>query len=165
MKPRGPTVPLIAVAGWLFADLLLVFFIVSLGAPRPYEEPEPEPTPTPTPEPTPEPSLGLDREPVEVEFQTSVSAAASGDDSAVQDLRDALEDHEDELGGREAGMVLTFGGTQNGTALAADINDLLTEADPELFAGSATREFHDLAASSGSVAVEIYLFTTEDSEN
>jgi hypothetical protein len=60
--------------------------------------------------------------------------------------------------------VLTFGGdggNGQGVALASRVNRALRTAYPKVFASTATRNFHDLSASAGSISMEIY-FINDD---
>lgn len=163
---RQHKLPTVAVAGWLFADLLLAFAVVMLGteatlpahgaAPRRTASPSPTPTPTPT-------RLGLERHWVAVKLTVSPDAAAARRPAAVKAIRRALEKHS-ELDGRRAGMVITFG-AKNGDAaqgeeFAADINALLPRSAPALFADATTRDFHSLSKETGWVELDIYLLTT-----
>lgn len=160
MKDRHLSVPAVAIAGWLFADLLLAFLIITLGMDA--EEP---PEPPEAVEEVPEPELvGLALEPVVIEMEgVSPSGAAAGDEEVVRELREAFAEHE--LEGREAGMVLTFGangGAAAGERFAQDVNALLPEASPEVFEGAATRNFHSLGGAIGWLQIEVYLFTYDE---
>lgn len=159
---KGPhlSIPAVAIAGWLFADLLLAFLIITLGTDsgsatestatfEAAEEPSGE---GPGEEVLPH---GLELEPVVVQVTVSPAIAASGGDEAVTLLEDELADVAD----REVGMVLTFGGSAQGKAFAEDINDLLPRAHPEAFEEAATRAFHDLGKPADWAQIEIYLFS------
>ncbi|WP_223838815.1 hypothetical protein [Nocardiopsis deserti] len=164
MNDQHLSMPAVAIAGWLFADLLLAFLIITLGMDS---APEPEPVAEAaeeTAEPLPH---GLDLEPVVVELDgVSPSGAADGDEEVVRELREALGEHG--VAGREAGMVLTFGangGAAEGERFADDVNALLPETHPGVFDEAVTRTFHSLGGSPGWLRIEIYLFaSTEQSE-
>lgn len=163
---RRHRLPTIAVAGWLFADLLLAFALVMLGteASLPAHGTTPRRTASPSPTPTPTPTrLGLERQWIAVKLSVSPDAAAARRAAAVQAIRRALDKHP-ELDGRRAGMVITFG-AKNGDAaqgeeFAADVNALLRRSDPALFDGVTTRDFHSLSKQTGWVELDIYLLTT-----
>ncbi|MFI0487226.1 hypothetical protein [Actinomadura sp. 9N215] len=139
-----------AIAGWLFADLLLAFAIVALGTQ--------DPPPRPVARPTPPPRQALERRFVEVTLSVDSDDAKKGSGSAIQALRRAIRS-EPALRGRKAGIVLTFGAQNNGgEAFAHDVNELLKRADGTLFADVATRDFQLLGASGGEVLLNIYLF-------
>ncbi|TDD78008.1 hypothetical protein [Actinomadura rubrisoli] len=158
---RATTLTSLAVAGWLFADVLLAFSIVVLGSEPapPAARPSPSPSPSPTPSPT---RLGLEHQPVTLELRISPEGAAKQRDTAVGTLRQALH-RVPKLYGRRAGMVLTFAANNNtaadGEQLARSVNALLPQADPTLFHSTTTRYFHSLSNPSGWVELDIYLFT------
>jgi hypothetical protein len=104
-------------AGWLFADLFLVLFLVGLASSPPRPHP-PKLSPHPTASPTPTPPRVLDRTPVSfhinvppTEFQNQATRRAAkyqllaGLNRELRRLR---------LRGRQAGFVLVFAsGPQN----------------------------------------------------
>lgn len=150
----------LAIAGWLFADLLAALVLVLLGTQvtaRPPVEPSPVVFPSPTPPAEPSPAIdrrrvGLSRDPLEAEV-------TAFDEKPLR--RDLRQEFGDRLAGRRAGLVLTFGagdGTQ-GTALAKQVNEALRAAYPAVFRDAVTRDFHDSALPWGRAKVEIYLFT------
>lgn len=159
MKGTHFSVPAVAIAGWLFADLLLAFLIITLGMDSdlstdsvadaetvgrsPEDGSEEEALPQ-----------GLELDPVVVQVNAAPSIVASGGDEAVSLLEEELA----EVADREVGMVLTFGGSAQGKAFAEDINDLLPRARPEAFEEAVTRAFHDLGKPPGWARIEIYLF-------
>lgn len=162
---------LIGLAGWLFADLMLVIAIVAMGGqsdPLAVAKPKPAAsTPRPTPSPTsPKPSpsapsksvgpLTLEQTPQIIEVH-----AAAGDDAALtRQLLAELAPYR----GRRAGIVETFGwGPDPGadTAYSTEVNSLLTRIEPALFpAGTPEEDYIDLGSSSGGAEIKIYLFTT-----
>ncbi|WP_248965315.1 hypothetical protein [Sphaerisporangium perillae] len=165
-RRRRPTTPIL-LAGWLFADLLLGLTIIMLGA----QAPPPIPvrpragvsTATPTPSPSPSPCAtrvgGVRAKPVEVSFRVNPGA---GDGALIAQVKRSLLKHQDRLAGRHAGMVLTFGANGdagNGVHLATRVNTAARKAYPKIFGTAATRNFHDLAAPSGSISMEIYFVT------
>ncbi|MCD0447619.1 hypothetical protein LO762_00180 [Actinocorallia sp. API 0066] len=144
-----------AVAGWLFADLLLAFAIVVLGT----QEPPPLPTAAPTPTPSPTNTrLALERNWVEVALTLDPDDVRAGRTAAVEKVRRALR-AKGRLKGRKAGIVLTFGAQHDGgERYAGAVNRLLTRADPDLFSDVQTRDFALLGRSGGEVLLQIYLF-------
>lgn len=163
-RQRRPTTP-IFLAGWLFADLLLGLTIIMLGA----QAPPPVPVSplagngTPTPSPSPSPCAtrvgGVRSEPVKVAFRVRPGA---DERSLTGQVRRSLLKHKKQLSGRHAGMVLTFGANGaagNGVHLATRVNKAARKAYPKIFGTAATRNFHDLAAPSGSISMEIYFVT------
>ncbi|HEX6470635.1 MAG TPA: hypothetical protein VF069_16165 [Streptosporangiaceae bacterium] len=143
-----------AIAGWLFADLLLAFSTVALGTQ------DPPPQPAVTPSPTRPARLALERRFVEVDLAVDPDAAKRGDRSAVEAIRRAVRKKGDRLAGRKAGIVLTFGAELDGAeAFAHNVNKLLHEVDGQLFPSDlATRDFQLIHTSGGKIRLDIYLF-------
>jgi hypothetical protein len=149
-----------AIAGWLFADLLLAFSIVVLGTqdppPRPLSSPSPGATPTPTAT-----RQALERKFVTIQLSVNASQAAHGDGSVVKALR-AVVNAEPKLRGRKAGIVLTFGAQHDGgEGFAHNINKLLGQVNSRLFADVATRDLQIVGAGGGALILQIYLFYNE----
>ncbi|MFI7020224.1 hypothetical protein [Streptomyces sp. NPDC050164] len=148
-------------AGWLFADMLLVLALVSMGdrgdplAARSEAEPSKSAVVTPSPEPsrTPTGPRSVARKPVKVRL-----TAAVGDSTRmVKQLRAATTRYQ----GREAAFVLTFGQAPepgDGQAYARDVNKALRKARPDIFTGATTRDFWN-GGPSGSADLEIYFYT------
>lgn len=151
-------------AGWLFADMLLVLALVSLGdradplaaqsAAKPKPSPSTSASASPSPSPTPTGPRSLELKPVKIRVQ-----AAAGDRSAmVAQIREATERYR----GRQAALVLTFGDspeTSQGQAYADEINKALKKARPGMFGESVKRPFWQGSPTSGSAALEIYFYT------
>ncbi|MGW0797107.1 hypothetical protein [Streptomyces sp. NPDC002692] len=151
-------------AGWLFADMLLVLALVSMGdrsdplAAQATAHPSPSHAPSsvePSPEPSPTPSgpRSVERKPVKI----SVTAAAGDTSWMVARLRAATTRYE----GRTAAFVLTFGQAPEpgpGQAYANEINTALRKARPRMFADATTRDFWNGGAS-GTADLEIYFYT------
>lgn len=146
-------------AGWLFADMLLVLALVSMGDQGdPGKQPEPEKSEAvkepPPKEPPPKKPLAVERKPVKV----SVDADASDKKGIVDRLHKVTEKYE----GRKAAIVLTFGRTQEaraGIAYAHRVNSLLDKARPGMFKDTTTRDFMYLGGRVGHADLEIYFFT------
>lgn len=166
MKPRRAQMSLIALAGWLFADLLLGMTIIMLGA-QAASPASPKPTPGPAISPSASPSssgcaarvAGVGSKALKISFR--VDPSASGRELVTQ-VKTALRAHKRRLAGRHAGMVLTFGAngaTGDGVQLAGRVNEAARRAYPGIFRSAATRNFHDLAAPGGSISMEIYFVT------
>lgn len=147
----------LAIAGWLFADMLLVFALVALG-----NQPDLAPSrpvaqaavPSPTVPVKPAGPRAVEKKGVEV----NVSGDPDDQEALVTQIRNATGTYE----GREAAMVLTFGGGGNpgvGQAYAHSVNRLLAVARPEMFTQTTTRDFHNLSSPSGSAELEIYFYT------
>ncbi|MBO3745900.1 hypothetical protein J5X84_07445 [Streptosporangiaceae bacterium NEAU-GS5] len=153
-----------AIAGWLFADLLLAFSIVVLGTQEPPPVPAPaasaEPTPSPTPTPAPT-RQALQRRFVTVDLAVDANDAQRGGRASIAALKKALSRHP-VLRGRTAGIVLTFGAEHSGgEKFAHAVNNLLARADSSLFRNVRTRDFQLIGASNGQLELQIYLFYDE----
>lgn len=110
LRSRGlQRLPLLA--GWLFADLFLVLFLVGLASSQP-AKPHPTATPTPTPSPTPTSARVLDRQPVS--FRVNVPPAEFQNPATQPAARSRLltalkrELHKPKLRGQQAGFLLVF---------------------------------------------------------
>ncbi|MEV4092104.1 hypothetical protein [Streptosporangium saharense] len=151
------------------------------GTARPLRDTvRPLPTPSPTPDrpspsssaptkprpsrkPAPSPCVSrlgdIQAKPITISFQLS---PGMGDEALAVQVRQELLRHRDQLAGRHAGMVLTFGadgGGGNGVRLATRVNAAIRETYPRIFGAAVTRNFHDLAAPPGSISMEVYLMT------
>jgi hypothetical protein len=148
----------IALAGWLFADFLLVLALVAMGDqadPLAYQRPSPRPSPTHSATPKPTPTPTGPRSVMKGRFEFRVSG--TDDASLVRQIKAATASH----GTRQAAFVLTFGGTQNGTAYARRVNALLHTARPHMFdRNTATEDFLNLQAASNTAKVWVYFYTT-----
>ncbi|MFF4057615.1 hypothetical protein ACFYZ8_04715 [Streptomyces sp. NPDC001668] len=150
-------------AGWLFADMLLVLALVSMGdrgdplaaqaATRPSPSPSSDAEPSPEPSPSPQGPRSVERRPVKVHV-----AAAVGDTARmVKQLRSATAPYK----GRAAAFVLTFGQAvdpSDGQAYAREINKSLRKARPDMFTDATTRDFWNGGAA-GAADLEIYFYT------
>jgi hypothetical protein len=160
LKRRFRFTPL-HLAGWLFADMLLVLALVSMGdrgdplaaqaEARPSKPAVVKPSPEPSPTPTGPRSVA--RKPVKVRLTAAVGDTAR----MVKQLRSATARYE----GREAAFVLTFGQASepsDGQAYARQVNKALRKARPDMFADATTRDFWN-GGPSGSADLEIYFYT------
>lgn len=156
MKRRRPSLTIL-LAGWLFADMLLALTIVMLGSQAPPEaEVMPSSGPSPSKSPCAEQLKGVESKPTKARFAVSPGA---GGRALVAQVKKGLSRQASGFADKRAGMVLTFGGdggSGQGVALASRVNKALREAYPSVFRSAATRNFHDLSASAGSVSMEIY---------
>lgn len=115
---RGSRAPTVHLAGWLFADLMLVLFLVALislpltSAQRPHPKPHPTPHPTPSPTKSADRELSLDaaRFCLKADYGGMLHGAhgtKAANDALLGRLRDRLKAND--LQDRQAGLVLTFG--------------------------------------------------------
>ncbi|AUH42078.1 hypothetical protein [Streptomyces sp. CMB-StM0423] len=148
-------------AGWLFADVLLVLALIAMGDqgdPAAARQPAPGASSpgaeSPKPSPSPSGPRAVERKPVKI----ALEADSSDRTRIVQQLRKATAKYE----GRQAAIVLTFGHHQDagaGVAYAGRINSLLGEARPRMFRGATTRDFVLLRGGGGRADLEIYFYT------
>ena len=126
-------------AGWLFADLLLVLFITTLASlPAPAVVPvkTPSPSPSPSPTPTPQPTaLVLERNPhtIDVDVPPSDVNDPASRDAAIAKLLSELRQKlaAQGLRGQRAGFVLVFA---YGTADSGGIGQAISAANTVLHA-------------------------------
>jgi hypothetical protein len=160
----------IALAGWLFADLLLastvIFLVAAPGNPAPPPaKPLPtstpattgplEPTPTTTPTPTPacEPFVVLEK------TEATVRPATAGTIPTTDELRAALSQYT----GRTAGLVNIFVHSPRdgeGQAMASEVMVRLQAALPETFRPDTIYEFFDWkdANTANTGTVELWMY-------
>ncbi|MGP3999657.1 hypothetical protein [Streptomyces sp. 8N706] len=174
-------------AGWLFADLLIVLVLVVLGGQRtesPTGGADPSPSSAPSRPATAPP--GLDRTPVVIEVlgEASDQDVLGGDRErrarahrslvaavrAAVDLQVRQADAEGEVGlsGRRAAICAVFGtfrtsfgvDSERSKKYALAASRLFNEADPALFPADIAfyQHYHDLSAPAGRLTVKIFLF-------
>lgn len=172
-----------ALAGWLFADLALLLFIITVVVVADFpadatedtaaiESPSPSPTPSPTePEPTAEP--GVEPVPHEYIVHTDAAGIIAGDSDATAALVTALEDEFAQLvsQGYKVGFALTFGGASEpgyGGDLAEAANKILARSFPDLFGDAPTRHFWTSSNKDGyregTLEIELYLLAIDSPE-
>ncbi|MFE9976521.1 hypothetical protein ACFYRD_38945 [Streptomyces hirsutus] len=160
LKRRFRFTPL-HLAGWLFADMLLVLALVSMGdrgdplTAQADAKPSKSAAVKPSPEPsrTPTGPRSVARKPVKIRL----TAAVGDTPRMVKQLRAATTRYE----GREAAFVLTFGQApepSDGQAYAREVNKALRKARPDMFTDAMTRDFWN-GGPSGSADLEIYFYT------
>ncbi|MFE4491809.1 hypothetical protein ACFRKD_05015 [Streptomyces niveus] len=156
---RGGRPGVVMLAGWLFADLVLVLALVSMAdrpdplAARPAGKPSPSASPSASPSPTRSPAG-----PRSVELKPQQIKVKGGD---TKDIVAQINKGTKKWPGRTAALVLTFGGSQGGTEYAHRVNSLLSEARPEMFSKkTATDDFHDLGEPANSAIIRIYFYTS-----
>jgi hypothetical protein len=163
-----------SVAGWVFADLFLVLFLVGLGsavpvAPKPSGKPSPTPTANVTPTKKPDPPIvGMKTVPallsVAVDAEALTSTGSSGTREGAIACR-RLRQSAAPLTGERAGLVLVFGGgpdVVHGQAVARSLARQLPCANLSLFARSTPyRAFWDGTLDYGKVRLEVFVFTTK----
>ena len=166
----------LSLAGWLFADLALLLFIitVAVAADFPAVDAEaadealasPTPAPSPTPEPLPTVEPGVQSEPHVFYVDSDGAGLIDGDSGAEKALVSALEDDFAALAaeGYTVGFALTFGGAVEpgvGGAMAEAANKVMVSAFPELFGDAPTRHFWTSSGKEdidvGTLQIELFL--------
>jgi len=151
-----------ALAGWVFADLLIVLFIVGLGSSTPPEIPDPAVVEEEAPK-----IVGMRQDPevltIDYDVGTLIGMGTRSEGEAKL-VCERIAETAGPLKGQKAALALIFGGGQDiGVALesALRIADQLPCADPALFNGTMARDFWDGALPKGTARLEIFLFTTD----
>lgn len=93
---------------------------------------------------------------ISIDAEGLLNDELDADAEAIEAIRNAMEPYE----GCRAGIVLTFGwnpSVATGSTIAAEVNDLLAEADPEMFGEAATRNFANIGPQ-GTADLEMYFF-------
>ncbi|WP_328970147.1 hypothetical protein [Streptomyces sp. NBC_00239] len=162
-RPRRPALRFnpLHLAGWLFADMLLVLALVAMGdqgdpvrAAEAAKHVKSGASPSAQPKPKPKGPRAVVR--TAKEFTLDVDAGDT--DRAVRQLRAKTAKWQ----GRKAAFVLTFGRSPDvggGVEYARRINSLLVKARPDMFTGATTRDFFVQGASGGHADIEIYFYT------
>ncbi|MFF3457197.1 hypothetical protein ACFYXH_23325 [Streptomyces sp. NPDC002730] len=149
-------------AGWLFADLLLVMVVVALGGEKmtegagarirpeltagPTGTPAPSPTPTisaPAPSSPAAPAGGLDPDTESITVRTDPEELIGGSDGAAASIRRQVVEKAKQFQGERAAFVIVFGNagrlpggavdTRSSTAYAEAVAKLLPSAAPDFF--------------------------------
>jgi hypothetical protein len=166
---RGRLFTVESVAGWVFADLLLVLFIVGLGSAIAYTPPEP-PKP-PKPEPKVERIVGMKTDPVSVVIDINGGRLGQGtslSQGEQQAVCKAVRSRLAPVKGERSALVLVFGGAsdvETGQNIARAVSRQLGCADAEVFQGKVpTRAFWDGSLPLGKVRLEMFLFLQQESK-
>ncbi|HEX8919318.1 MAG TPA: hypothetical protein VF898_12500 [Chloroflexota bacterium] len=163
----GPA--LFGATGWLFADLFIVLAMGFLVANTVGYVPPPSAraaaTPTSTPTATPTPPRALDLHPITITLQVHPSALLADNPNEIAQIEQQLRQAPG-LAGRNAGLVLAFGGALGaGTAQAIKIAEKVdTDVLPDLgrkdfvFQTTVYREFFNLDNPLSIVIIDVYVF-------
>ncbi|MFD5520539.1 hypothetical protein [Streptomyces sp. NPDC127066] len=156
MKRGGRFQPL-HMAGWLFADMLLVLALVAMGDQGDPQAAEKRPAPVSSAAGKKARHTGP-RAVVRTPVKVAVDARAGDGEGIVRALRAATSRYR----GRQAAFVLTFGRHTDpgaGGRYAHEVNVLLEKARPDMFRAATTRDFWKGGASPGHADIEIYFYT------
>lgn len=162
-RSSGSPLRIEALAGWVFADLLLVLFIVGLGTqltmtPKPVELAKPKVV-----KPKVEEQLGMELKPHYVDLDVDADRLLAGSNKEERRLRTQIRDKTADLKGKKSGMTLIWGcaGSVNrGQPLARATGRQLEKARPALFSDGAKKPLWDGKCAEGRIQLEIYLFNT-----
>ena len=151
-----------AFGGWLYADLLLVLFVVFLAAAGGNRPPQVRPTPVPSVTPSPTPTCATSVVLKKHELSLPVGPEADGLPGDAN-LQGAFQ----QFNGQVAGIVLTFVHAptpDDGQSLSARVNDHLRRLFPTMFPTGVTimENFFSqdaVLAHRGSVDFHVYLLT------
>ncbi|GAA1674155.1 hypothetical protein GCM10009830_20650 [Glycomyces endophyticus] len=174
-RPGAASPSPVSLAGWLFADLALLLFIVTVAVAADFPPDDsagseaaatPDAAASPTPEPTPTAEPGVESEPHVFYVDTDAAGIVAGDADAEAALTAALRDDFEALvaQGYKVGFALTFGGAEEpafGGDIAEASNRVLAEGFPELFGTAPMRHFWTSSNKDGidvgTLQVELYL--------
>ena len=107
---RGGSIGLENMAGWLFADLLLVMFLVGVGAEITQvsrDEPKPEPTPEEVKPPSMDPNP--ETRSIRVDADALLDSGAASARAEKKRIRKDIREVAGDLKGQRAAMVLLWG--------------------------------------------------------
>lgn len=155
----------VLLAGWLFADLLLLLLVIALGSlPKEERHKPPNPSPTPSETATASPSQsaqvaeqGLVLKPCSFTVKTGSAASVRG--QFTKQLRSAGVD------GRTAGFVLSFGTAPEpgpGQAAAERVNSVITKEMPRF--RNAPKRGYWKGGPSGNVRIDVFFLATPDGD-
>lgn len=160
-----------SLAGWLFADSLLVLMLVGLGTQVPQSTAGPVPavpaTATASPPPCPScPSkpapLGLQSEPVILTVDVDTQRLLSGSHDELARVQSEVQRlAKDRLGGKGAAIALIWGyssDSKRGRRISSRVAEVLTEATDSSFATVTNRPYWHDASEEGRVDIELFVF-------
>lgn len=159
-------------AGWIFADILLVMMLVAFGTQGPVPEvPKPVPSPTPThsasASPSPKPTkhvIAMLPDPKAVQIRVDVGDLLAGGKARATQYRridQQIKKKTASFARHRAGLVLVWGRAprvQTGQAIAHLVSDRLKKARPAMFEDAAKPRELWRQDDAGTVLLEIFLF-------
>lgn len=163
-RPRTPRISrfsAVALAGWIFADIMIVLFLVGLGSAAAPEVPKPRPK---SAQAKPKPRIvGMRTRPSVQYVRYDTGALLAHSRAEQQRVCGRVRRATRHLTGRRAALVLIFGGGRDiGAAVASStaLSRRLRCARQALFGGSVRRAFWDGQLQSGVARLEVFLFVT-----
>lgn len=152
MTRRSGRLGHVALAGWLFADLLLVLALVALSdRPDPLAARKPSVSPSQSASHRPAGPRSVDRN------WKKFTVAGTDDADLIRQIRAATAPWST----RSAALVQSFGGGTGGTDYAHRVNSLLNRARPAMFPpGTAVDDFLDLGETPSTAIVRVYFYTS-----
>jgi hypothetical protein len=152
----------VALAGWIFADILIVLFIVGLGSAAAPHIPKPRPRPKPHHKRI----VGMHTHP-RVSFVRYDPVALTGTGAAARGARRSVcrqvRRETRRIRHQRAALVLAFGGGHDvspAIIAARAVSRQLRCANRALFTGALVRPFWDADLPSGRARLEVFLFIT-----
>lgn len=158
-----------SIAGWVFADLLLVLFIVGLGSAIAYTPPEPPEPPPPPPKVAP--IVGMKTDPVSITVNVKPGPASTGrvTGAEARAVCQAITSRLGPVQGERAALVLVFGGGSDvavGQNVARSVISQLGCASRATFGSRVpSRAFWDGALPLGQARLEVFIFLTQKSSS
>lgn len=163
---RGRLRAVESLAGWVFADMLLVLFLVGIGTAIPHEPPKVITPPKVVKTHKPPQIVGMKTTPVKKAIRINAAGLSSGDKAAQRAACTALKRAFDKQIANQAraAFVLVFGGgTEPGPAtdIAGRVYPGLRCASPRVFpAGTVRRTYWDGKLGRDDARVEVFFYTT-----
>lgn len=148
-----------SMAGWLFADLLLVLFVVGLGVPV-TQLASAEPPPPPPAEAAATEAPVMRQEPTKVEVSVNQEALLAGDPAELQRLEAEIAEKTVDAVNSQAVLVLIFGYSPDpnrGVAISGAVAPVIKSTHAPFTPQTQTREFWDGEPTEGTVRLEIFL--------
>lgn len=158
-----------SIAGWVFADLLLVLFVVGLGSAIAYTPPEPPEPPPPPPKVAP--IVGMKTDPVSIAVEVDAASTSAGavTGAEARAVCKAVASQAAPVKGERAALVLVFGGGPDvvvGQNVARAVISQLGCASRATFGTRVpSRAFWDGTLPLGRARLEVFLFVTQKSSS
>ena len=150
---RGRLLSVESIAGWVFADLLLVLFLVGLGTGIARDE---EP-----------PIVGMSPDSINLNINFDAARLATSDPEKQKVCESIRNESLGRLDGKRAALVLVFSGGKNpaaGVDSSSRIRSQLSCANDEVFRKDLVfRDYWDGSLPSGAARLEVFVYLTAGS--